>query len=162
MGQYIANSVNVKDFTLSLNNVDIGVLRYTKWYSFEAGIVLADHSSYQLQPKGFWKSKIELTKDNEKWLDFEMGWKGIIINFSNSEEKYLLQLKGFLDSRFVLVDTNEKELLAIEADFKWKKFIMDFNIETSNEFDSFENKEILLFTTVHCVNYYMAFANGFI
>ena len=62
----------------------------------------------------------------------------------------------------MLVDTNEKELLAIEADFKWKKFIMDFNIETSNEFDSFENKEILLFTTVHCVNYYMAFANGFI
>jgi len=160
MGHYKVNSTNSSDFILTSNNVNIGELKYAKWYSFKAEMLLADHSLYQLEPKGLWDSKIELKQGEKTILYFEMGWKGIVINFNDSDKKYLLRLKGLLSSKFVLVDTDEKELLAIETDFKWAKLTFDFNIETSNEFDNFENKEVLLLTTLHCVNYYMAFVNS--
>lgn len=162
MGHYKANSTNSRNFSLTENNLNIGELRYNKWYSFKAEIALADNSVYQLEPKGIWDSKIELKKGEEKLLDFEMGWKGIVINFENSDKKYLLRLKGLLSSKYVLIDQNQKEILAMETDFKWNKLTFDFDIETSNEFDNFENKHILLLTTLHCVNYYMAFVSAVI
>lgn len=160
MGHYKVNSKNSSDFILTMKNVKIGELKYLKWYSFKSEIVLADNSRYQLEPKGFWDSKIEVKQGEEIILYFEMGWKGIMINLNNSGTKYLLRSKGLLSSKFVLVDTDEKELLAIENDFKWMELTFNFNIETSNEFDNFDNKEILLLTTLHCVNYYMAFVNS--
>jgi len=160
MGHYKVNSTNSRDFVLTMNNAKIGELKYPKWYSFKAEMLLADNSIYQLEPKGLWDSKIELKQGEKTFLYFEMGWKGIVIHFSDSNKKYLLRLKGLLSSKFVLIGANEKELLAIETDFKWTQLTFDFNIETSNEFDNFENKELLLLTTLHCVNYYMAFVNA--
>lgn len=160
MGHYKSNSTNSRDFNLTKDDVAVGALSYTKWYSFKAIVTTADNSVYELEPKGFWDSKIELKKEGVPLLYFEMGWKGIVIHFYNSDKKYQLRLKGLLSSKFVLFDTEEKELLAIETDFKWSKLSLDFNIETSKEFDNFENKEVLLLTTLHCVNYYMAFVNA--
>ncbi|QBZ98683.1 hypothetical protein [Flavobacterium sangjuense] len=160
MGHYKANSTNSREFSLTMNNSNIGELKYSKWYSFKADILLADNSIYQLEPKGFWDSKIELKKDDKVLLYFEMGWKGIVIHFNDSDKKYLLRLKSLWSSNYILIDTDEKELLAVETDFKWSKLTFDFNIETSNEFDNFENKEVLLLTTLHCINYYMAFVNS--
>jgi hypothetical protein len=160
MGHYKANSTNSREFSLTMNNNIIGELKYAKWYSFKADILLADNSIYQLEPKGFWDSKIELKKDDNVLLYFEMGWKGIVIHFNDSDKKYLLRLKSLWSSNYILIDTDEKELLAIETDFKWSKLNFDFNIETSNEFDNFENKEVLLLTTLHCINYYTACVNA--
>jgi hypothetical protein len=160
MGHYKVNSMNSSDFILTMNNINIGELKYSKWYSFKSEMILADNSRYQLEPKGFWDSKIELKQGEKIILYFEMGWKGIVINLNDNSKKYLLRSKGLLSSKFVLIDTDEKELLAIESDFKWTELTFNFNIETSNEFDNFENKEVLLLTTLHCVNYYMAFVNS--
>jgi hypothetical protein len=160
MGHYKVNSTNTSDFILTTKNVKIGELKYSKWYSFKADMLLADNSLYQLVPKGLWDSKIELKQGEKTILYFEMGWKGIVIHFIESDKNYLLRLKGLLSSKFLLMDTDEKELLAVETDFNWRKLTFDFTIETSNEFDNLENKEVLLLTVLHCVNYYMAFANS--
>ncbi len=160
MGHYKVDSTNSSDFILTMNNVTIGELKYSKWYSFKSEMLLADNSCYQLEPKGFWDSKIELKQGEEIILYFEMGWKGIVINLNYSRKKYLLRSKGLLSSNFFLIDIDENELVAIESDFKWTELTFKFDIETSAEFDNFENKEILLLTTLHCVNYYMAFVNG--
>ena len=157
MGNYKANSINSTNFKLSNDNVNIGELKYTKWYSFKAEILLANNSRYQLEPKGFWDSKIEVKKEDKILLDFKMGWKGIVIktNFNEIEKSYLLKLKGLLSSKFILIDTHDNELAALTTDFKWNKLNFDYVIETSNEFEHFENKELLLLTILHCVNYYM-------
>ncbi|MEJ1242233.1 hypothetical protein WBG78_29060 [Chryseolinea sp. T2] len=160
MAHYVVNSTNSRDFSLSKNNVVAGNLKYSKWYSFDAEIALANRSVYVLEPKGFWNSKIELKKDDEPILYFEMGWKGIVIHFNDGERKYLLRLAGLLSSKYVLVDTDENELLAVKTDFKWSKMTLDFNIETSREFDRLENGEVFLLTLIHCINYYMASVNG--
>jgi hypothetical protein len=162
MTKYKAISTNSIDFNLITNNVNIGRLKYEKWYSFKAEMFLADNSHYRLEPIGFWNSKIELQKEGEKLLEFEMGWKGIVITtlFKGIEKKYLLGLKGLLSSEFVLIDTNERALLSVDADFKWTNLNYDFHIETSKEFDDFENKELLLLTILHCINYYIAFISS--
>jgi hypothetical protein len=157
MGQYNANSTNSQNFSLTFENQKVGELIYKKWYSFNAEIKLSDGSIFQLEPKGFWDSKIELKDGSKTLLAFKMGWKGIIIKtfFQNKEDAYLLKLNGLLSSKFVLIDTDKNELMLAETDFKWNKLKYDYNIETSKKFDDFEDKELLLLTILHCINYYM-------
>lgn len=157
MGQYKANSTNSQNFSLTLENKKIGELIYKKWYSFSAEILMNDGAKYQLEPKGFWDSKIELKDETKILLEFKMGWKGIIIKtlFYDKDQNFLLILKGLLSNKFVLLDTNKEELMVVETDFKWSKLNYDYNIETAQRFDSFDNKELLLLTILHCINYYM-------
>ena len=157
MGHYKANATNSHNFILTFDNQKIGELVYKKWYSFSAEIQMTDGTKYQLEPTGFWDSKIELKDDTQTLLEFKMGWKGIIIKtlFNDSEEVFLLKLKGLLSNKFVLLDTNDEELMAAETSFKWSKFNFDYNIETTPVFDNFENKELLLLTILHCINYYI-------
>ena len=56
---------------------------------------------------------------------------------------------------FFFFDTNDEELMAAETSFKWSKLNFDYNIETTQVFDKFENKELLLLTILHCINYYI-------
>ena len=157
MGQYKANATNSHNFTLRFDYQKVGELVYKKWYSFSAEIQMTDGTKYQLEPTGFWDSKIELKDDTQTLLEFKMGWKGIIIKtlFNDSKEVFLLKLKGLLSNKFVLLDTNDEELMAAETSFKWSKFNFDYNIETTPVFDNFENKELLLLTILHCINYYI-------
>jgi hypothetical protein len=79
MRQYKAKSTNSQNFRLTFENKTIGELIYKKWYSFNAEILLSDGAKYQLEPKGFWDSEIELKDETKTLLEFKMGWKGIII-----------------------------------------------------------------------------------
>lgn len=157
MEQYLVTSKDALNFTLISNNQNAGALIYKKWYSFDAEIVMADNSKYVLEPKGFWDSKIELKKNDKILLEFKMGWKGIVIKtfFDNKEEVFLLKMKGLLKSQFVLASADLQELLVAEADFQWSKFNYDYTIKTFNDFEKFDNKDLLILTTLHCINYYM-------
>ena len=126
-------------------------------FVFLVSKIIVEGKTYQLEPVGFWNSKIELKDGEKKLLEFKMSWKGIIIKtfFENEQKSYLLKLKGLLSNKFILIDTDNKELLAAETDFKWNKLNMDYNIETTNELENLPNKELLLLTILHCINYYM-------
>jgi hypothetical protein len=157
MGTYKANSTDSLNFNLTFDNQKIGELVYEKWYSFKANIQMPDGNKFQLEPKGFWESKIELKDATKTLLEFKMGWNGIIIKtfFNTTEESYLFKLKGLLGSEFILINTEKKELLVVECDFKWNKLDYDYTIETTQEFDNFTNKDLLLLTILHCINYYI-------
>lgn len=157
MGHYKANATNNKNFHLVSNNKALGELIYKKWYSFDAEIVKPEGESYRLEPKGFWDSKVELKDNTSTLLEFKMGWKGIIIRslLNGREETFLFKFRGLLSNRFSLLDTNNEELLVAETSFNWSKITFDYSIETTQIFDDFDNKELLLLTIVHCINYYM-------
>ncbi|WP_020606533.1 hypothetical protein [Spirosoma spitsbergense] len=157
MGQYKVKSTNSRNFSLTNGNSPIGELAYAKWYSFDAEIQLADNSTYQFEPTGFWESKIELKKAENVLLGFRMGWNGIVIrtNFNGNEHNYLLKTKSLLSSKFILIDAAESELLVVDTDFVWSKLRFDYTIDTSTEFDRTENKEIMMLTILHCINYYL-------
>jgi hypothetical protein len=57
-----------------------------------------------------------------------------------------------------LIDTNKRELMVAETDFKWNKLNYDYKIETAPNFYNFNNKELMILTILHCINYYKASA----
>lgn len=162
MGQYKANATNCQNFNLTFENQKIGELVYKKWYSFTAEILMTGGEKFKLEPIGFWDSKIELRDDTKTILEFRMGWKGILIKtqLNGKEETFLLVLKGLLSNKFVLLDTDKEELMVAETDFKWSKLNFDYSIETTQSFDNFDKKELLLLTILHCINYYVAYISG--
>jgi hypothetical protein len=157
MASYIVNSTNSQNFNLTFESQKIGELIYKKWFLFNAEIDIFKDKKFTLEPKGFWDSKIELKDENELLIEFKMGWKGILIKtfFNNKENEFLLKLNSLLSNKFVLLDVKNTELLVVDTNLKWNSFTYDYTIETTSTFDSFENKELLLLTILHCVNYYI-------
>jgi hypothetical protein len=158
MEYYQVKSVDTKHFRLTQADTEIGLLEYDNWFSFKAEIILADHTRYAVQPKGFWGTTIEIKNQEQVVLDFKMNWKGQILIrtlFGGPENYYILRQKGLLKSTFVLVHQEEAELLSIEPDFKWTKLNVDYQLATSNAFEQLARKELLLLTAIHCANYYL-------
>lgn len=158
MNQYKATSGNARNFSLSRNDQSLGELVYTKWYSFDAKIILSNNKKYQLVPDGFWGSVIQLRDGESVLLEFKLGWKGIIISINNQD--YLLKLKGLLSIKFIVADTNDNEIIAVAIDLKWTKIQTDYSIETAPAFDTIQHKELFLFATIHAINYYLSFNSG--
>lgn len=162
MALYKANSTNSRNFNVTLENQEIGELLIKKWYSFDADLIMSDGKNYQLITKGFWDSKVELIDGSQTLLDFKMGWKGIVIKtyFDNQERQYLLKLQGFINSKFILIDDSDQELSVASTDFKWLTLNFDYDIETTSSFDQLRNRDLLLMTMLHCINYYISYLSA--
>lgn len=159
MAEYYAKSSNSLSFELFDDDKLTGKITYTSWFSFNAEIELADHQSFQVEPKGFWGTTIEL-KDNEKvLLKFRMNWNGEIIiqtYFDGVKESFVCKHRGVFKDSFVLTDKEGIELLVMKPQFKWNLLNYEYQITTSDDFEKYSNKDILLLTSLHCVNYYMS------
>src|SRR6476469_9993700 len=98
MAEYQAKSNNSLSFELTNDDKLIGKLSYEKWFKFNAVIEIANNASYQVEPKGFWGTTIEI-KDKEKLLvKFKMDWSGAIVvqtYFDDHEKDYMFKHKGF-------------------------------------------------------------------
>ena len=158
MKEYKVKSEDTKHFSLSINDQEIARLIYEKWFSLKAEMILEGAITYQIEPKGFWGTTIELKQNEKLILNFKMNWSGnIIINshFDEIERDFILKHKGIFKDTYILLSKEEEELLVIKPDFKWNKFNYDYNITTTDHFDTLSFNTILLLTTIHCVNYYM-------
>ena len=163
MQDYKITSNNYRNFTLSIDDKQIGSLTYPSWYSFKAEIILDEASSFSLQPKGFWDSTIELKNQEDVLLSFSLGWQGIVFNVKNNniDESFLLKRQGILDRKYVLLDSNEQEILGVNPDFNWSKMKLDYTIETTDEFEKRSMKEAFILSIIHSINYQMTmFAAG--
>lgn len=159
MTVYQAKSINSLTFDLTKGDTLIGKLSYEKWFKFNAVIEIADNQNYQVVPKGFWGTTIEI-KDGEKLLlQFKMNWNGEIVvhtYFNDLEKDYIFKHRGVFKESFTLTDQEGIELLVIKPHFKWNKMNYEYQITTSDTFEAFSNQEILLITSLHCANYYMS------
>jgi hypothetical protein len=158
MKEYKVRSTDIKHFSLTINEKEIGKLTYEKWFSFNAEMILDGDSTYQIEPKGFWGTTIELKQNDQVLMNFKMSWNGNIIihsNFDGMERDFVLKHKGILKESYVLLNKEEEDLLVVKPDFKWNKFNYDYQITTTDRFDNYGFNTILLLTTIHCVNYYM-------
>jgi hypothetical protein len=141
----------------------IGKLSYKTWFKFNAIIEIADIPGYQFEQKGFWGTTIEL-KDKEKLLlEFKMNWNGEIVvetYFNDVAKGYIFKHRGIFKESFILVDQEGNELLVMKPQMKWFKMNYEYQITTSDIFETFTNKEILLMNSLHCANYYMSMMMG--
>lgn len=158
MEHYQVKSVDTKHFRLTQADTEIGRLEYDSWFSFKAEIILADHTRYAVQPKGFWGTTIEIKAQEQVLLDFKMNWKGQILIrtlFDGPEDYYIFKQKGLLKNTFILLQQDETELLSIDPNFKWTKLNFDYQLTVSDSLEQLARKELLLLTAVHCANYYI-------
>lgn len=158
MAEYYAKSNNSLSFEVMDDDQPLGKLTYSSWFSFNAEIETLDHT-YQVEPKGFWGTTIEL-KDNDKvLLKFRMNWNGEIVMqtyFDEIKSGYLFKHRGIFKDSFVLADQHGTELFVMKPHLKWDTLNYEYQITTSESFDVLSNKEILLLNSLHCANYYMS------
>ena len=135
----------------------VGRLTSISWFSFNAFIELADNTNYQVESKGFFRKTIEVKDKDKVLLRFKMNWKREILiqtYLDNPEKGYILKRRGFLNESFLLINQDGIELLALKPHLKWSKMKYEYQITTSDHFEGYSNKELLLITSVHCANYY--------
>lgn len=160
---YQAKSTNSLTFELTQGDETMGKLSYKSWFGFTASIELANHSTYQMIPKGFWGSTVELKDNDTVLLKFAMNWNGSIAlqtYFNEMEKEYIFKHRGVLNESFILIDEEETELVVMKPHMKWINLNYEYQIQTSDRFESFSHKEILLLTAIHCANYYMSMMAG--
>lgn len=159
MAEYYAKSSNSLSFEVTKEETLIGKLTYTSWFKFNAVIEIAEGQSYQVEPKGFWGTTIEL-KDHERvLLKFRMNWNGEIVvqtYFDGIKNGYLFKHRGIFKESFVLTDQEGVELMIIKPHLKWTSLNYKYQITTSDAFETFPEKEIVLINALHCANYYMS------
>jgi hypothetical protein len=163
MTEYQAKSNSSLSFDLTKDDNLIGSLTYKGWFKFNAVMEIVNHATYQVEPKGFWGTTIEL-KDNEKvLLKFSMNWSGEIVlqtYFNDAEKGYVFKHRGFFKESFILIDQEGTELFVMKPLMKWSKMKYEYQVTTSELFETFSNKEVLLLTSLHCANYYMSMMAG--
>lgn len=158
MTEYYAKSNNSLSFEVTHDDWLVGKLTYKNWFSFNAEIETLGHS-YQVEPKGFWGTTIEL-KDNERvLLKFRMNWNGEIVvqtYFDGVKEGFLFKHRGIFKDSFVLTDQHGTELFVMKPHLKWSTLNYEYQITASESFEVLSHKEILLLNSLHCANYYMS------
>ena len=163
MTAYLAKSNNSLSFDVTEDEQLIGKLIYKNWFKFNADIEMTNGSNYQVEPKGFWGTTIEL-KDKEKvLLKFKMNWNGAIVIqtfFNGFEKSYAFKHRGFLKDSFLLTDQEGTELLVMKPHIKWFKMNYEYEVNANGSFEILPQKEILLMIAVHCANYYMSMMMG--
>jgi hypothetical protein len=163
MMEYKVKPTNSLNFSLTRNDNLIGNLTYENCFSFKAKLELPYNSSFQIEPKGFWGTEIEVKDNEKKLMKFEMNCNGDIIiqtSFGNKEQNFIFKHSGFLKNSFVLIDKEKKELVVVKPDYKWYGTINEYNITTTDFFDKIENQNFLLLAIAHCAYYYDVMTAG--
>lgn len=159
MAEYQAKSSNSLSFEVVKEEQLIGKLTYTSWFKFSAVIENADGQTYQVEPKGFWGTTIELKDRDRVLLKFRMNWNGEIIvqtYFDGLKESYVFKHRGIFKEAFVLTDKIGTEFLVMKPSLKWNLMDYEYRITTSDAFETVSHKDILLLNSLHCANYYMS------
>ncbi|WP_300689865.1 hypothetical protein [Chryseobacterium sp.] len=158
MSEYYAKSVDSLSFEITKEEQLIGKLLYKNWFTFNAEIEI-EGRFYQVEPKGFWGTTIEL-KDHERViLKFRMNWNGEIVvqtYFDGIKEGFLFKQRGVFKESFVLADQQGTELFVMKPLLKWSALTCEYQIITSEKFETISHKEIILINSLHCANYYMS------
>ncbi|MGG5210580.1 hypothetical protein ACQWU4_16765 [Chryseobacterium sp. MIQD13] len=158
MAEYYAKSKKSLSFELTQNDRLIGKLIYKSWFNFNAAIEIAD-SKYQVEPKGFWGTTIELKEGETVLLKFRMNWNGEIVvqtYFNGVKKGYIFKHRGIFKESFVLADQDGIELLVIKPHLKWNLMDYEYQLTTTDTFETCPEKDILLMEALHCANYYMS------
>lgn len=160
--EYQAIAEKYTNFKVSKDEKPVGQLNYKSWFKFNAEIEILN-SKYQVEPKGFWGTTVEVLDGKIVLLKFAMNWDGnIVMNtyFNDIEKKYTLSHKGFFKESFVLSDVKGTELLMMKPHIQWRSLNYEYQINTSEILETFEEKNILLLISLHCANYYMSMMAG--
>lgn len=146
--------INNKRYNLIKSNTSIGSIIYPNWFSIsKAKIILKSSEEFYTSKKSNWKSDFYIMQDEKAVLEFSFKWNGSVhINsyFEEQTKKYILKRKGFWNSDYHLTDEQNKEILSIKPEFKWKNFKTSYQINGLHEINGIENN-VMCLSIIHCI-----------
>ncbi|MET4104873.1 hypothetical protein [Hymenobacter sp. UYP22] len=159
MAEYTVTPDSSHYFRLAEGLRAVGELTYPSWFTFDATLSLLDQPPFQIKPKGFWGTTIELEQHGNTLLHFTVGWNGNILLHAafpqQPQQNFIFKQKGVFKNQYMLTDDQDRELLVIQPGFKWKNSTFDFTLFSTERFEALASKDILMLVAVHCANYYL-------
>lgn len=153
--EYTAKSQNLS-FEIKKENQVLGKINYGNWFKLNAEIEISG-KKFQVEPKGFFKSGIEIKEGSKVLVTIEMKWNGDVIiktKFNNNEE-FTVRHSGFFKEKFTMRNHKNEENLVLNTIYHWKAMIYTYQIKSTENFEMLENRDLLIFSAVHAANYYM-------
>ncbi|MHA3788589.1 hypothetical protein ACX0HA_10295 [Flavobacterium hauense] len=136
-------------FTAVFDDGVTASLTYPKWYSLLAVVTIGE-SRYGIVPKGFWKSRYEIIKDEKLLFTITHTWNGCeIVRTYDTERPLVIKPRGFLKGGYVLLNHRNEVLLEVQSDFSWKKFHQDYRIMCNDDFGNDELDKVLALFSVY-------------
>ena len=129
---------NAKEYVLTADDdTFLGSLKYENWSYTKAEITTQFGEFFHIRPQGFWGTSIGISKGDAEYATLKMNWKGnVVIDLLENGvgTDYLLKLNSMWKSQYALVNRQEKEILILVPDYKWKKGHYDFKIDVNPDF----------------------------
>lgn len=133
--QLITTSFN-GDFELVHQQKTLVFLEHPSWFSRKASLRINYHT-LNIAPKHLFSSSFDVIKNQMKYAEITMRWKGEIeITFLQTEASiahYLLKPKGLLNRRYELYDGYGDLTLVLLPSTNWKKLRQDFDLDLHPE-----------------------------
>ncbi|MEZ0540910.1 hypothetical protein [Fibrella arboris] len=149
-------STNRKTFQLTENSQQLGELIYEHLFSFKAKIKLQNSEFISIQPVGFFKTGVSVTKNGAELANLTMNWRGhISISFRDGQE-YMLKPTGMFYNKFVIENKAGERLIQLDPKFSWSKFDYNYDIQS----DKKSQDILLILLGVYASNYFISFMSG--
>jgi hypothetical protein len=160
MKQYRAATTSSLVFDISNDEGSIGTMTYKSWFKFDAWIKTSSGIEYNVEPKGFWGTTIEVKKGDVVKLTIKMNWNGDIVlqdesNAGEEESGYVFRYRGVFRESFVLLDAEGIELAVMKPELRWKKMNYEYVLSSTDDLENHPDKDLLMMLALHCANYYM-------
>lgn len=151
---YIGTSNDSKIFYLNHNSKIIGDLYYSSLQHAE--VHLSSGQLFTFSNTEEWNSAIELKENERTLLTTQLGWNGIDMEIIGSQKRYLLKMRKYFNGPYFLLDESGHELFTVDIVFKWSKKDFKYTFNPAPYFDNLHNKELILFSAMHGINYYLS------
>ncbi len=151
--QYTAQGNHNREFELfDSNNSSLGILDYTQWFTIKAKVIIPNGDSYNIAPKNFWLTDIEMNKNDIATASVKRNWAMNVIVTIGDSSQYYFKGVGLLNRHFALLTEQDHEIAVLKPNFQWSKFTFDYEIETDDNYKELSDPVILLFL-IYCCNY---------
>ncbi len=152
------------NFIVEKNGNKILDVQYKNWSSSTAKTEF-NGQTIEIKPKSFWRSELEILKNNEKIGNIIFKWNGnaIIRVLNDKSEEIVLSLKakGFWNSDFELRNAERELIFVLTPSFKWRKLNYDFEIENiQNLYNENTIIELLIYSVTVCRRYMINMAGA--
>lgn len=148
MKQYHVNSKNGRVFQIISDIEIVCEMIYERWTNREAEVKMYSGEKYTISAEKIFSKKIEIKQENQVIAAIAPCSKDVLKISLNGEAHYFFKKSETNKSAYVITDSNNKELVAIEQEFKWKTLSFKSMMFTSDQDIPF----ILLPICLYCNN----------
>jgi hypothetical protein len=152
---YTATNQNYS--TLEVTNEQsgtIGRLECNTWVPKKARIIINNGNTYDVVPAGgFWRSLMSITKNGVAYAELRATpGANITLTFANGLA-IIFTRKSIWSGGYIMTDNAENEIASIEANFIWRKFSYQYEMEINANMPDREADLFLPFILLYCTRY---------